>query len=148
MEIEQIKEYQVFKDPGKAVYDKKHITNAPKGHQKIRVHFVFDIKHCGKSQARLVADGHFTKEPMETVYSGMFLAEPNNLEFWGADAGHAYNLQELTREKLYTVGSPEYFHDKFFEILHQMNFKPSRADPDTWMKNFKNMNTFLYILMT
>ena len=130
LEIEQIKEYHVFKDSGKSVYDKKHIPNAPKGHQKIRVHFVFDVKHCGKFKARLVADGHFTKEPMETVYSGMFLAEPNNLELWGADAGHAYNLQVLTREKLYTVGSPEYWHDKFFEILHQMNFKPSRADPD------------------
>ena len=30
------------------VYDKKHITNAQKGHQKIRVHFLFDVKHCGK----------------------------------------------------------------------------------------------------
>ena len=95
MEIEQIKEYQVFKDFGKAVYEKNNITNAPKGHQKIRVHFVFDVKHCGKFKARLVADGHLTKEPMETVYSGvvsirnlrltMFLAELNNLELWGAD---------------------------------------------------------------
>ena len=92
LKIEQIKEYQVFKDSGKAVYDKKHITNAPKRHQKVRVHFVFDVKHCGKFKATLVADGHFNKEPMETVYSGMFLAEPNNLEIWGADAGHAYNL--------------------------------------------------------
>ena len=101
------------KDPGKTVYDKKHTTNAPKGHQKIRVHFVFDIKHCGKFKARLVADGHFTKESMETVYSGMFFAEANNLQLWRADAGHAYNIQEHTREKLYTVGSPEYWHDKF-----------------------------------
>ena len=145
LEIEQIKEYQVFKDSGKAVYDKQHITNAPKGHQKIRVHFVFDVKHCGKFKARLVADGHFTKEPLETVYSGMFLAEPNNLELWGADAGHAYNLQALTREKLYTVGSPEYWHDKFFEILHQMNFKLSRADPDTWMKYSKDGSHYEYI---
>ena len=30
LELEQIKEYQVFKDFGKAVYDKKHITNTPK----------------------------------------------------------------------------------------------------------------------
>ena len=90
LEIEQIKEYQVFKDFGKAVYDKNKITNAPEGHQKIRVHFVFDVKHCGKFKARLVADGHLTKEPMETVYSGvvsirnlrlaMFLAELNDLE--------------------------------------------------------------------
>ena len=42
---------------------------------------------------------------MATVYSGMFLAEPNNLELWGADAGHAHNHQALTREKLYTVGN-------------------------------------------
>ena len=81
-ELEQIKEYQVFKDFGraKAVYDKKHITNESKGHQKIRVHFVFNVKHCGKFKARLLADGQFTKEPMETVYSGMFLAEPNTKE--------------------------------------------------------------------
>ena len=145
LEIEQIKEYQVFKDSGKAVYDKKHITNAPKGHQKIRVHFVFDVKHCGKFKARLLAHGHFSKEPMETVYSGMFLAEPNNLELWGADAGHAYNLRALTREKLYTVRSPEYWHDKFFEILHQKNFKPSRADPDTRMKYSKDGRHYEYI---
>ena len=145
LELEQIKEYQVFKDPGKAVYDKKHITNAPKGHQKTRVHFVFDVKHCGKFKARLVADGHFTKEPMETVYSGRFLAEPNNLELWGADAGHAYNLQALTREKLYTVGGPECWHDKFFAILHQMSFKPSRADPDAWMKYSKDGSHYEYI---
>ena len=117
LEIEQIKEYQVFKDFGKAVYDKNTITNAPKGHQKIRVHFVFDVKHCGKFKARLVADGHLTKEPMETVYSGvvsirnlrlaMFLAELNDLELWGADVGNAY-LQALTREKLYIVGGPEF----------------------------------------
>ena len=60
---------------------------------------------------------------METVYPGMFFAELNNLELWGADAGHAYNLHALTREKLYTVGGPECWHDKFFEILHQMGFK-------------------------
>ena len=117
MEIEQIKEYHVFTDFGKAVYEKNKITNAPEGHQKIRVHFVFDVKHCGKFKARLVADGHLTKEPMETVYSGvvsirnlrlaMFLAELNDLESWGADVGNAY-LQALTREKLYIVGGPEF----------------------------------------
>ena len=71
VETEQIKQYQVFKDNRKAVYDKDIIGNAHNGHQKIRVHFVFDVKHCGKFKARLVADGHLTKEPMETVYSGV-----------------------------------------------------------------------------
>ena len=183
LEIEQIKEYQVFKDFGKAVYDKNTITNAPKGHQKIRVHFVYDVKHCGKFKARLVADGHLTKEPMETVYSGvvsirnlrlaMFFAELNNLELWGADVENAY-LQALTREKLYIEGGPEFeelqghvlvmykalygtrsggacWHDKFFDILHHMGFKPSKADPDIWMNPQKMaviMNTLQYMLMT
>ena len=62
------------------VHDKNHITNAQKGHQKIRVRFVLDVKHCENFKARLVADGHFTKELMATVYSGIFFAEPNNLE--------------------------------------------------------------------
>ena len=66
---------------------------------------------------KLVADGHLTKEPNETVYSGvvsqrnlrlaMFLAELNNLQLWGADVGNAY-LQALTKEKLYIVGGPEF----------------------------------------
>ena len=162
---------------GKAVYDKNKITNAPEGHQKIRVHFVFDVKHCGKFKARLVADGHLTKEPMETVYSGVvsirnlrlatFLAELNDLELWGADVGNAY-LQALTREKLYIVGGPEFealqghvlvmykalygtrsggacWHDKFFDILHDMGFKPSRADPDIWMKSSKDGSHYEYI---
>ena len=51
----------------------------------MRVHFVFDVKHCKKFKARLVADGHLTKEPTETIYSGVVslrnlrLAELNNL---------------------------------------------------------------------
>ena len=43
LEIEQIKEYQVFKDYGKAVYEKDKIANALKRYQKISVHFVFDV---------------------------------------------------------------------------------------------------------
>ena len=45
----EIKDNNKWKEA--TVYDKKHITNAPKGHQKIRVHFVFDVKHCGKFKA-------------------------------------------------------------------------------------------------
>ena len=93
------------------------IGNAPKGYQNNRVHFVFNVKHFGKFKARLVADGHLSKELNETVYSGvvslrnlrfpMFLAELNNLQLWGADVGNAY-LQALTKEKLYIMGGPEF----------------------------------------
>ena len=112
LEIEQIKEYQVFKDYGRTVYEKDKIANTPNGYQKIRIHFVFDVKHCRKFKARLVADGYLTKESNETVFSGvvslrnlrlaMFLGELSNLQLWGADVGNAY-LQALKKEKLYIV---------------------------------------------
>ena len=144
----------------------KHIAKS----SSLTVHFVLDVKHCGKFKARLVADGHLTKEPNETVYSGvdslrnlrlaMFLAELNGLQLWGADVGNAY-LQALTKEKLNIVAGPEYeelqghvlvvhkvlygtrsggahWHDKCFDILQQMDLKPSRADPDIWMKLSKD----------
>ena len=43
------------------------------------------------------------------------------------------------------MGGPECWHDKFFETLHQMSFKPSRADPDTWMKYPKDGSHYEYI---
>ena len=129
------------------VYDRKHIINAQKGHQKIKLHFVLDVNHCENFKARLVADGHFTKELMATVYSGISFAEPNNLELWGADAGHACNPQAPTREKLYTVNGHECWHNKFYEILHQMGFKPSTTDPGTWMKYSKDGSHHEYIAM-
>ena len=127
------------------VYDKKHIINAQKGHQKIKVHFVLDVNHCEGFKPRLVADGHFTKELMATVYSGISFAEPNNLELWGADAGHAYNPQAPTREKLYTVTGHECWHNKFYEMLHQMGFKLSATSPGTWMKYSKDGSHHEYI---
>ena len=78
---------------------------------------MFDVKHYGKFKARLVADGHLTKEPNETVYCRvvssrnlrleMFHAELNGLQLWEADVGNAY-LQALTKEKPYIVAGPEF----------------------------------------
>jgi hypothetical protein len=34
-------------------------------------HFVFDVKHDGRHKARLVADGHLTEVPLESVYYGV-----------------------------------------------------------------------------
>ena len=99
----------------------------------------------------------------------MFLAELNGLQLRGADVGNAY-LQALTTEKLYIVVGPEfeehvlvmhkalygtrsggaYWHDKCFDIFYQMDFKPSKADPDIWMKLSKDgtiMSTLLSIWM-
>ena len=57
MEMDQINEYHVFKDHGKAEYDpkSKQITKAAQGYQRIKLHLVFACKHDGHHKARLIA---------------------------------------------------------------------------------------------
>ena len=117
LELDQIDEYETFEDRGKAIFNGREITNAPANHKKIRVHLVFDVKHDGRHKARLVADGHLTEEPVESVYSSVvslrslrlvtFLAELNSLELWGADISNAY-LYAKTSEKIYIVAGKEF----------------------------------------
>ena len=67
--------------------------------------------------ARLVAGGHLTSDPIESIYSGVvsirslrlvvFLAKLSSLEVWGSDIGNAY-LEAKTKEKLYIVAGPEF----------------------------------------
>ena len=66
LELAQIDEYNTFEDRGH-----KSIATAPRDHKRIRVHLVFDVKHDGRHKARLVADGHLTDVPLESVYSGV-----------------------------------------------------------------------------
>ena len=91
LELTQIHEYKVFKDTGKAQFHNGKVVT-PDGFQKIRVHFVYAVKHDGRFKARLVADGHLDKEPVESIYSGVvslrslrmvvFLSQLNDLEIW------------------------------------------------------------------
>ena len=62
----QIDKYETFEDIGKA-----SDTRPPNGYKKIRVHIVFDVKHDGRHKVRLVADGHLTDIPLESVYLGV-----------------------------------------------------------------------------
>jgi hypothetical protein len=106
LETEQLQEYHTFTDLGRD-------AKPPEGYRKIRVHFVFAVKHDGRHKARLVADGHLTETTIESVYSGVvslrslqiviFPVELNQLEIWGADIGNAY-LEAKTREKVYIIG--------------------------------------------
>ena len=177
LELSQIQSYKTFKDFGKAIFIKGKVSNAPEGYHKIRVHLVFDVKHDGRHKARLVADGHLTKEPVETIYSGvvsirnlriaLFLGTLNDLEIWGADIGNAY-LEALTGEKLFIVAGPEFkeleghiliiykalyglkssgarWHDVLFDVLTDMGFSPSKADPDIWMRKAPGEDCYEYI---
>ena len=176
LELSQIHEYKVLKDTGKAQFHNgKAVT--PDGFQKIRVHFVYAVKHDGRFKARLVADGHLTKEPVESIYSGVvslrslrmvvFLSQLNDLEIWGADVGNAY-LEAYTDEKLCIIAGPEFkelqghllimikalygtcsggarWHDRLFDILQELKFKPSKADPDAWMRPEPGGTCYEYI---
>ena len=176
LELTQIHEYKVFKDTGKAKFHNGKVVT-PDGFQKIRVHFVYAVKHDGRFKARLVADGHLTKEPVESIYSGVvslrslrmvvFLSQLNNLEIWGADVGNAY-LEAYTDEKLCIMAGPEFkelqghllimlkalygtrsggarWHDRLFDILQELKFKPSKADPDVWVRPEPGGTCYEYI---
>ena len=78
---------------------------------------MFDVKHDGRQKARLVADGHLTDIPLDSVYSGvvslqgfllvLFLAELNDLQLWATEIGNAY-LEAYTTEKVYIIAGPEF----------------------------------------
>ena len=169
LELTQIHEYKVFKDTGKAQFhDGKAVT--PDGFQKIRVHFVYAVKHDGKFKARLVADGHLTKEPVVSLRSlrmVVFLSQLNDFEIWGGDVGNAY-LEAYTDQKLCIIAGPEFkelqshllilikalhgtrsggarWHDRLFDILQELKVKPSKADPDVWMRPEPGGTCYEYI---
>lgn len=108
LELKCLDEYKTFRDLGKN-------SSPPPGSLKIRCHWVFAIKHDGRHRARLVAGGHLTPKPVDSVYSSVvslrgirlvvFLAELNGLKLFGADIGSAY-LEAYTTEKVHIIGSP------------------------------------------
>ena len=115
VELSQLDEYDVFVDKGHQ--DKVNIPNILPGYKKIKVHLVFDVKHDGRHKARMVADGHLTDIPLDSVYSGVvslrglrivvFLAELNGIETWSTDIGNAY-LEAETSEKVFIIAGPEF----------------------------------------
>ena len=104
LERNQLLEYNTFKDLG-------HRTKAraPPGYKRITLHYVYAVKHDGRYKSRIVAGGHLTDAPVESVYSGvvslrgirfvLFLSELNGLETYQTDVGNAY-LESYTKEKV------------------------------------------------
>jgi len=64
LELLQLDEYQIFQDLGIGAKD-------PPGYKCIHCHFVFDVKHDGRHKSHLVAGGHLTYGPLESIYSGI-----------------------------------------------------------------------------
>jgi hypothetical protein len=111
-ELSSIQGYQSFTDRGP-----QGSAKIPKGYKKITVHMVYAVKHDGRHKARLVAGGHLTDTPIESVYSSVvslkgvrmtiFAAELNSLLIWSTDVGNAY-LESYTQEKVYVIAGPEF----------------------------------------
>jgi hypothetical protein len=168
LEMTQLNEYDTFINHG-------YKGAPPRGYKKIRVHLIFAVKHDGRHKSRLVADGHLTDVPVDSVYSGVvslrglrlliFLAELNELETWATDIGSAY-LEATTFEKVFIEAGPEFqeleghtlvifkalyglrtsglrWHERFADCLTDMGFKPSKSEPDIWMR--KNGEIYEYI---
>jgi hypothetical protein len=105
LEMDQLYEYKTFEDKG-------YTVTAPTGFKKIWTHLIFDCKHDGCNNARMVADRHLTNIPLDSVYSGvvslcgphtlLFIAELTGLEAWATDVGNA-NFEVNTKEKVYNV---------------------------------------------
>jgi len=100
----------------------------------------------------------------DSVRIGFLLAALNDLELVAADIGNAY-LQATTKEKKIAIAGPEFgelqgrtmiivralyglkssraaWHEHFANTLYDMDFKPSYADPDVWMRAAVKPNGF------
>jgi hypothetical protein len=64
LEMSQLAEYDTFRDLGH-----KDTASPPTGYKKICTHLVYDCKHDGRHKAQMVANGHLTDIPLESVYS-------------------------------------------------------------------------------
>jgi hypothetical protein len=89
----------------------------PIGYKHIDCHMVFDIKMDLTQKARLVAGGHQTDPPKESIYSSVIskdsvriiltIAALNDLDILAADMQNAY-LNVPTNEKVYTTAGLEF----------------------------------------
>ena len=110
LELDSMYAYSVFKDHGLK-------AEPPPDYKLIRVHLIYDVKHDGRHKARLVADGHLTDVPDDSVYSSvvslrglcilLFLAELNGFVVWGTDIGNAY-LKALSSERICIRAEPRF----------------------------------------
>ena len=86
-------------------------------YKKILAHFLYDVKHGGRHEARYVADRHKTDIRLESVYSGVvtlrglriviFLVELNFLDLRATYIGNVY-LEAKTKEKVYIITGKEF----------------------------------------
>jgi hypothetical protein len=112
LEMSQLAEYDTFRYLGH-----KDTVPPPTGYKKIHTHLVYDCKHDSSHKAWMVADGHLTDIPLESVYFSVvslrglrivtFLVELNGLDLFATDICNAY-LEAFTMERNYIIAGPKF----------------------------------------
>ena len=105
----------------------------------------------------------------ESVSLALTIAALNDLDILACDIQNAY-LTAKCRERIYTIAGPEFGHEegtlfivkqalyglkssgaafraKLANVLYEANFRPSRADPDVWLRPAVKPNGFEYYEM-
>ena len=153
----------------------------PPGFQKIKCHFIFDIKMAEnfRRKVRLVANGNETDAPASLTYASvvsrdsvriaLLIASLNELEVLACDIQNAY-LTADCREKIYFIAGPEFgseqgsimiirkalyglkssgaaFRAHLAETLYDIGYKPTKADPDVWIRPAVRTDGFEYYEM-
>ena len=97
----------------------------------------------------------------------IFIAELNKLKLWGTDIGNAY-LESYTDEKVYVIARPEFgeleghalvvtkalyglresgkmWGNCIFDVLIEMGFTCSKAEPDIWFRRVQDHYEYIAI---
>ena len=90
------------------------------GHSRLKVHLVFDIKLDFAKKARLVASGHLTPDPVNSIYAGVVSRETvqialtyaalHGIDLWAAHVFNAF-VQVPTTEKYHIECGPEFGYE-------------------------------------
>jgi hypothetical protein len=160
LELRQLFEYDTFKDLGKGAPVPKGYQKIP-CHMIYAVKH--DGRHKARMVAGGHRTGTPIDSTYSSVVSlpGLrlvtFISELNGLELWGTDIGNAY-LESYTKEKVCFVAGGEFgelaghtfmilkaqyglkssgrrWHERLFDVLISMGFKPSKAEEDIWMRD-------------
>ena len=160
LEIAQLFEYDTFKDLGKGTpipkgYQKIpcHMVYAVKHDGRHKARMV-----AGGHRTETPIDSTYSSVvSLPGLRMVTFLAELNEMELWGTDIGNAY-LESYTEEKVCFIAGGEFgdlaghtfmilkaqyglkssgkrWHDRLFDVLHSMGFRPSKAEEDIWMRD-------------
>ena len=148
LELKQIDDYETFDDKGEGF-------NPGKDYKKINVHLIFSCKHDGRHKARLVAGGHLTDTPIDSVYSSVvslrgiriltFLGELNSSMVWATDVGNAY-LESFTKELVYIKAGPEFGDREGHTLIIRKALYGLKSSGLRWSERFadvlRNMGFF------